>query len=259
MRTLAICLAAAILSLLLTSSAKAVVLLSDNFDSYATQADFNAAWPVTTSSTSGALSTAQAFSGTKSILYPASGTLAGYRNIKSFGDNAASATNSIEFSLRFYDTNSTLNNFREYGEMIDAAGTGNGQLIALGLNNNVTSTSYMARIVGEDGGQGAGAFFKLDGGGVPTRSVGWHQLKAVVSTTAVQFYVDGVASKNVLLANTGSAGRAYDAIRLGSNLSSTSGGAFFDDVSVQTVAVPEPSTLALAAAGGLMFVRRRRR
>ena len=66
---------AALLTLVLSAwagSAKAAILLQDNFDGYANQAAFAAAWPAsgsgtTTAGTSGTLSTVQAFSAPNSV------------------------------------------------------------------------------------------------------------------------------------------------------------------------------------------------
>jgi len=246
--------AVAVLSLLFTSSAKAVILVNDNFE-YADQAAFDAAWPATPSSSSGALTTAQAFSGAKSLLYPASSTLAGYRNNKVFAETAANATTKIEFSIRFFDSNGTAAAYREYAELVNGAGSGTADIVALGLNNNIASASYMARMTSVDGGSGSSAFFKLDGAGVPTRSTGWHQLKAYVGLTSVDFWVDGVFSKNVALPAAGQ-GKSYETARMGSNLSATSP-AGFDDFFIQTV-IPEPASLSLLAAFGLVGIRRRK-
>jgi hypothetical protein len=246
-------------------SAQGSIILNDNFDSYANQAAFLAAWPLSGTGTttvgatnSGSLDTSVANSAPNSINYP---TEAGHRNNHSFTDTAATASNDLDWSFRFYDSNGAGAAYREYSELIDGAASASGQIIALGLNNNIASASYMARILGVDGGTGTSAFFKLDGAGVPTRSTGWHQLEATIHTSSVDFYVDGVFSKNIVLGGT-AAGRLYDTVRMGSNLSSTSS-ANFDDQLVQTVAVaPEPATaglLAVAACGGLLRRSRRQR
>lgn len=255
MRVLTLSVAVAVLSLLFTSSAKAVILVQDNFE-YADQAAFDAAWPATASSSSGTLTTAQAFSGAKSIMYPSSGTLAGFRNAKTFAETTANiaANRQIEFSIRFYDSNGTAAAYREYAELVNGAGSGTADIVALGLNNNIASASYMARMTSVDGGSGSSAFFKLDGAGVPTRSTGWHQLKAVVAQTSVDFYVDGVFSKTVALPAAGQ-GKSYETARLGSNLSSTQF-AGFDDILMQTI--PEPASLSVLAAFGLLGIRRRK-
>ena len=247
----------ALAGVLCASQARAGILLQDNFDSYADQAAFVAAWPAsgsgtTSNGTSGTLDTAQAFSVPNSINYP---TTAGERNNHSFTDTLATTGAEIEWSFRFFDSNGTASAYRQYSEIIDGGASGSGQLIAMGLNNNIVSSNYMARVLGSDVGSGVSAFGKLDGAGVPTRSTGWHELKAVIkgpASSSVDFYVDGVFSKNVPVLST----RSYDAVRMGSNLSATSP-ANFDNELVQTI--PEPACLGLLALAAIGLMRRRRR
>jgi hypothetical protein len=147
---------------------------------------------------------------------------------------------------------------RQWCEIIDGAGTGNSESVAMGVSNNLPVSHYMARILGSDGGAGAGQFFLLDGPGVPARSTGWHLLEAVVQTNSVQFYVDDVFSKSVPLTVSG---LSYDTVRLGSNLITGSAiSMHVDDVLVETV-VPEPAatSLLLIAATPLLLRRRTRR
>lgn len=237
-------------------STNAAVLINDNFEGYANQAAYEAAWTPTTAGQSTTWTTDQASSPTHSISAPA---VAGFRNERNFGENAANAFQQIVWSFRFYDSASTANNYRQYSEMINGAGTGTADIVAMGLNNTLTvpngANFYQARLTSVDGGAGSSLFFPLNGAGAPTRSVGWHELKAIVGLTSVEFFVDGVSAKTVALAAAGQ-GKSYERIRIGSNISSPSGIAYFDDQFLSVV--PEPTTLAALGAAGLVFGRRRR-
>jgi hypothetical protein len=242
------------------SSADAAILLQDNFDGYADQAAFEAAWPVVTAP-SGTLSTAQSVTAPNSIHYAAN-TANVQRNQRLFTESGnPSASNIVRFSLDFYDSNAALAPYRQHANLQDGTAPGSGgQLISMGLNNNLTSAQeggnyYMARILGANSNGGtAGAYFKLNDAGAPLRSTGWHNLAVEISDVDFKFYVDGI------LAETTPQGalllRSYDVVRLGSGLSSTAE-AFYDNVTVETI--PEPSALALLVLGGagLLMLRRR--
>jgi hypothetical protein len=239
---------------LIASSAGATVFLNENFDGYANQAAFDAVWtPVTTAAT---LSLAQSASPSQSVL---AGTAAqrSLRTVAEIGTLTGSS-DIVDFRFNFYDSNGTAPAYREYAELDDsAAPTGSGQLFAMGLNNNLTSSSYMARILGGDGGAGVSAFFKLDGAGAPTRSTGWHTLEARIGDNQVDYYVDNILSKTVNISTV--TDRSLDTVKLGSGITSGSA-AYFDDVYVERLTpVPEPSVIALAALTFAGLLARRRK
>jgi hypothetical protein len=252
--------AIASLFLVAVPSAKGAILLFDDFDGYADQTAFNAAWVnAPPSSASGTLSTLQAVSAPNSVNYQTSAQ----RNERAFAESGMpSITDPITFSFDFYDTNGTLQPYRQYTTVQDGAGSSSGQLISMGLNNNLFSSQdggnyYMARILGYDGGTGSGAFFKLNAPGAPTRTTGWHNLKAVITDADITFYVDGIVSATEI--TNVAATRSFDLVRLGSGLASAAQ-AFLDNVSLDNnpaPVVPEPASLMFLSLGGLALLSRR--
>ena len=135
----------------------------------------------------------------------------------------------------------------------------------------------MARILGydpttgadPDGGPaesvaGSGAYFKLNDFGVGARSLGWHNLKVVISTddglsTDYQFFVDSVLAEKVSNVGTAASIRSYDNITLGSGNSNASTDAWFDNQNLQVLPAPEPGSLTILALAAGALLRRRRR
>ena len=231
-------------SLLLCAGwAHATIFLNENFDSYADQTAFQAVW--TPNTTTATLSSEQFVSASNSV----KGLTTATRSLRTVGEIGLmnGSTDIVKFRLNFYDSAGTASAYRQYAELDDTtAPSASGQLYALGLNNNLASTNYMARILGGDGGSGVSAFFALNDPGAPGRSTGWHSLEADISDNDVKYYVDGILSKTVNISTL--TDRSLDTVKLGSNLSSTQV-AYFDDVYVERLAVPEPSALALSLLG----------
>jgi hypothetical protein len=264
-----------------TLPAEASLILSDNFDGYADQAAFQAAWPAigTVAPTSGQLSTAQSVSSPNSIRNAGTATTGQMRNRRSFGEvTAPSPTTTLVWSFDFYDSAPTVSPARNFSNLQDGtAPSATNQLVAMGLNNNQTLANsggnyYMARILGynvdgadvdtlpdpdPNGGPtesvaGSGAFFKLNDFGVGLRSAGWHNLKVHIGSddgvaTDYAFYVDGVLAE--LVSNVGTVPRQYDNIALGSGLSNASTEVFFDNM--RLAIIPEPASLLLTGLLGL--------
>jgi hypothetical protein len=276
----------------ISTVAQAAIIVSDNFDSYANQAAFEAAWPPigTTAPISGVLSTAQASSAPNSIQGPGTTVNAQYRNQRIFAETSTLSSSGnlgigdkLIWSFDYYDSAPAGAPQRNHSNLQDSTAPGStNQLVAMGHNNNQSGANsggqfYMARILGytvpvtpdPDGGPtesvgGAGAFFKLNDFGVGARSLGWHNLKAILSTddglsTDYEFYVDNVLAEKVSNVGTAAEIRSYDVFRLGSGLSNGSTEVFYDNMQLEYIPIPEPASFVLVglACAGLLTVRRR--
>lgn len=140
------------------------------------------------------------------------------------------------------------NNMRQYAEIRDFATAGNdtstlNNLVAIGVYNTPTANRYYGRTLGA-------GWFTLDAVATVTNAT-WTNFAVEIEANTARFYLN-----DVLKATQTLSGFTGDQLRLGSNLSSTSGGAWYDNVSVQ--AVPEPGTMAVLALGGAALARRRR-
>ncbi len=244
-------------------------LLSDNFNSYANQTAFAAVWTVDVAP-GGTLSSAQGNAGQSVNI----GTAAA-RSTRSFAETSTFSTfanlgvgDQVVFSFDFYDESPTTSPIRNYARIQDGASSGANQLIQMGMNNNENGVDsggqyYMASIAGytpatvdPDGGANetgtltAGGFFKLNDFGVGHRSLGWHNLKVVISTTDgssqnYDFYVDNQLAERVTGVGTGL--KSYDNVDIGSGFSSATE-AFYDNVKVEYFAPSNP-VVALNGSG----------
>lgn len=242
---------------LAASNASAAILAYDNFDSYANQAAFEAVWPDATAP-GGTLSTSAPapYSSPNSINFGTAAARSGRTTAETGLPTQPGAGNAIRFAFMFYDSNASAAPYRQFSNLQDgAAPTLTGQLVSMGLNNNLTSAAeggnyYMARILGVNGS----AYFKLNNPGSPLRSTGWHNLAVIITNTDYKFYVDGFLAKT----QPNTAPRSYETLRLGSGLSSTTA-ANFDNFKLATI--PEPATFVLAGLGlvGVGFAARKRK
>ena len=285
---------AGLVGFVLSTAARAVVItniVTDDFESYADQAAFQAAWPAIgtdVTNPSGLLSTAQSVSPTHGIQVPGTASNNQYRNRRTFAETSTLSSSGnmgigdqLIWSFDFYDSNASASPSRNFSNMQDSTAPGStNQLIAMGENNNQSSTAsggnfYMARILGfsattvdPDGGAnedvvGSGAFFKLNDYGVGLRSTGWHNLKAILSTddgnsTDFAFYVDNVLAETVNNVGTAASIRSFDPITLGAGLSNASVEVDFHNVALQYSSIPEPASLGLLMLAGLSVRRNQR-
>jgi hypothetical protein len=251
--------------------ANAALIFDDDFEGYSSQANFQATW---VPGTSGTWTTAQSTSPTHSIETQAGATQLNSRTFSATTatDIVATDSNPLVWSFQFYDDAANLPTVgntlgRSYGQLhgrraSDGALT---QLLSMGLwnanvpkaSNGVTSTTaelrqyYAARTAFAPGGN----WILLDTG--PTRSAGWHELKAIIGSSQVEYFVDGVSALTQNYVPVANPIVGWYQARIGSGLSSGTKVAY-DDYRVEQV--PEPSTLALfglATIGSLGLLRRR--
>ena len=125
-------------------------------------------------------------------------------------------------------------------------------LFMLGFNSSGDSTRYHSR--GGDGYVWA-SIDDLSGDTVFERTTEWRELKAIVTSTTVEFYVDGVLGRSVTRP-AGTEDVVFNKLLLGTTYSSQED-VWWDDLSITGTYVPEPAALVLLALGSLMATRRR--
>ncbi len=240
----------------------------DDFESYANQAAFQAAWPAWSSngSSMGLLQTF-GYSGNQSVdgVAPGNNQVRNKRDFSSdLNQRAPSNALPATWSFWLYDDDPTMplppsypsatyaRNFCELrayvGDGIPAYGTGTLQgLVAMGLYNTpVSDDNYHIRVYYG----GVSAWY--DTGKV--RLQGWHKMNMIISGSQVKFWVDN-DDANPFVVNFTDTSKVYafDGIILGSGLTTGGYDVAFDDMYF----MPEPATLVMLAAGGVLLRRRR--
>ncbi|MBU0640539.1 MAG: hypothetical protein KKB50_16880 [Planctomycetes bacterium] len=152
--------------------------------------------------------------------------------ITPFANTVGTDTVPIIWTLNFYDDASTYSFFRQYAELRSDLGA----ILALGKYNATPTgagTHYSARVMG-----GGPNWIALDDPGAPGISAGWHTLTAAIKTATIDFYVDGILAKHNV---SRTAGGNFNTGLLGSGLTSTGGGAWYDDYCVEVGALSFPT------------------
>ena len=248
----------------LASAASATTIFHDDFESYASQAAFETAWPRIGATDATVWTTDQAHSPTHSIKALTTVNLVG-GNYHNFGASVGPTDDqpvTAEWWM-YYVAGGTrhYNEMRSYSGGVYNSGTLN-QLVAIGWNNGTDvkvdpngvaepfqGTKFQARVTA-GGYFAAGSWFNLNEPNCPNRSAGWHKFDAVMTAHTLKIYVDDVLGRS--LTGTGS-NSAYDDVVLGSRYTSGGIASYSDDFLVTQT--PEPAALALLALG---FVLRRR-
>ena len=242
----------------LTLAAKADII--DNFDSYANQAAFDAAW-TTAVGTGLDLNTSVFVSSPNSVKNPGTAAATSIRY-----DSTGVSALLLDFSYDFYDYDA--GNARDFMQVQSRATSdftsSLGQLLAIGKYNTIVGNKYYGRVAFATGGiYGDGAttpvstWFQL--GGAADRSIGWHSAQilgyadpANVGMVRYEFYIDGLLGGSV--ANINNSTVNFNWLVLGSGLSTAPSGIAMDNVNFVTATVPEPSSIALGLVGGLAFL-----
>ncbi len=220
----------------------------DNFDSYADQAALDAVYTQMYPAVPMMLDTTLSNSPSNSIHPGAANVNYTVRMYKNFGEElAGSDAAPLEVKFMTYMTDATDWWCREYIEMRGYSGSGYNdgdlqELIAQGATSSEVDTSkYYVRTLTGDGKENADVARIADE---------WVELKALIKTSTVEYYVNGVLAAD----SPRDPSYTFDCVVIGSGLSSRVD-VNFDDLSIQVI--PEPASLALLALGGFALIRRR--
>ncbi len=244
---------------LATSGSAALI---DNFDSYTSQAAFQAAWRPWSSDNSSMIwqpgagvNGSNAIHGVTAVNY----RMRNARDLDDFNAYLGSDQNPVKFEVMVYDADPAAptppNGARNFCEIrayagdglpaYSSANVGLQGLIAMGMYNTpISDDNFHARVVYG----GVSAWFSLN----TPRTAGWHTLTSLIGDTWIKFFVDGVLDTTISLTDSKKL-YAFDGVILGSGLTSGGYDVAFDNVLVN----PEPVTVLILAAGLALPPRRR--
>ena len=238
----------ALAAVALVGSSQAQVEFSDSFESYADQAAFATAW--STANTTLVLTTTNRStpSGANSIFQ---GTAAA-SSYKAFTNSINSSK--LYYRAYFYDAVASRSTCRVEGYTGGTYGANVTQLLAIGRYNTISGSKYYGRQAygGTGTGEGASAavssWFQL--GGAANTSGGWHKAEIVggpdpsgTATIRFRYYIDGVLGG----CSYQSSDREFNFVVLGSGLTLTGTGQWFDSVVAEALQmIPEITTQPMA-------------
>ena len=198
----------------------ATTIIDDGFDTYANQTELLAVWPAATTSLT--LSTSAYYSSPKS-LYSASGSPA-KSNKQDISEVYGTDSSPLTLQWRFYDPGGTGTAY-QWVEIRDYSPSYK-QLFQVGVYSGCSTSYYSARVAYSPGN----GWVAMTQNGAPARSAGWHLFKAVIKSTTVDFYIDGVLGSANRSYATSEGSVSFEQVRVGSSYTSTSLSAYYDDV-----------------------------
>ena len=231
----------------LLMAAMAQANLIDNFDTYADQAAFDAAYTQIYPTVPLVLDQTKGHSDSQSANTAGPNNNSEKRVYRNLGGEY-SGTDAAPLKFEFYMSMSAADDWwtREYIEIRGYTGAGYGdgdlqELIALGCTSSgVDTTVYNARILTGD----------LWVNTTTAKSTDWTKLTALIKSSTVEVYVND----NLDYSGPRSTGVTLDSVVIGSGLSSNVD-VWFDDLQV----IPEPATMSLLGMAGVALLLRRRR
>lgn len=252
-------LSAAVAATFCMTSLHAAVILDEDFDGYTDTADLGTVWSLG----DGTLDTVNGNPG-QSLDHPGTGASFGGGNTNSFSftEFVPTADEKLLFSADIFD-DATSANKRTTAGIRRASGA---NLIEMGMYNSPSHYAYRAILFGPGDPSWVAFDNMVDDSGSPITNApvqGWHTFSALVSPSEIVYTLDLNGDGNINATATvpiSPVDLGFDIVRLGgpSDLSSGGGGVKFDNILVETVRVPEPSTIALCGLAMLGLAARKR-
>jgi hypothetical protein len=237
-----------------SSTARATIIMSENFDSYSDTAAMSTVW----TGTVGTLSNTLSYSPSNSAAHPG-GAVRTYA--PGIGTAAPTATQNLVLTAKIYDDALVANDRMSVGLR-----TGTAPLFEIGRYNDFTpytgTHTYGIRGVTLGNGITSPGYVPFRTGALASipATVGWHTYQATFSivdglTVTLDLNSNGSIDSTIQFTGNGtSAFNSFNQLRFGglSGVSSGGGGANFDDISLAMVdIVPEPASLLMIGLLGL--------
>ena len=238
----------------------AAVVFEDNFESYADTAALTAVW-----TGNGNLSLSNSGNPGKSASNSGVATTNPTNsnvNVVNFGPFNPTATEHLRLTGQMFDDGTSSNERMSIGLRHDSGPN----IIEMGFYNS--PVYYAARVISFQSGNPNWVVFPnlaAPPALLTTPVAGWHTFTVEISNDTVDFTLD-LGSDGTIDStqsfNSVATAAGFNQVRIGgpSGFSSPGGPASFDNIRLETIAVPEPTSAGLCVLlGGMFMIRRRRR